>query len=150
MNFTEKNILDAVNEISEKNNLFLLDIIFRGNENNKVIEIFVDGEKYLSADDCAALSRRIYQYIDENQLISSSFRLDVSSPGIDRPLKYLKQYSKHINRKFEVSYKSGETKKRITGKLLKIEDDLLYFYSGNEQVIKFEEIVNAKVIISFS
>ncbi len=150
MNSTEKNILEAVKEISEKNNLFLLDIIFRGNENNKVIEIFVDGEKNLSADDCAALSRKIYRYIDENQLISSSFRLDVSSPGIDRPLKYLKQYSKHIYRKFEVSYKSGETKKRITGKLVKIEDNLLYFYSGGEQVIKFEDIVNAKVIISFS
>lgn len=150
MNSTEQNILNAAQEISEKNNLFLLEVLFRGTEKNRVIEIFIDGEDNLSADDCARISREINQVIEKNKLLDSAYRLDVSTPGVDRPLKYLKQYKKHINRKFEVRYKSGENKKSITGKLLKIEDDNLYFYSGREQVIKFEDIIKAKVLVSFS
>ncbi len=150
MNSTEQNILYAVREISEKNNLFLLEILFRGTERNRVIEIFIDGEDNLSADDCVRISREINQAIEKNELLDSAYRLDVSTPGVDRPLKYLKQYKKHINRKFEVRYKSGENKKSITGKLVKIEDNNLYFYSGREQVIKFEDIIKAKVLVSFS
>ncbi len=150
MNSIKQNILNAVKEILEKNNLFLLEVLFRGTERNWVIEIFIDGEDNLAADDCARISREINQVIEEKELLDSPYRLDVSTPGVDRPLKYLKQYKKHINRKFEVRYKSGENKKSITGKLVKIEEDNLYFYSGREQVIKFEDIIKAKVLVSFS
>jgi len=150
MNSIKQNILNAVKEISEKNNLFLLEVLFRGTERNWVIEIYIDGEDILSADDCARISREINQVIEEKELLNSAYRLDVSSPGVDRPLKYFKQYKKHINRKFEIRYKSGENKKSITGKLVKIEDNNLYFYSGREQVIKFEDIIKAKVLVSFS
>jgi ribosome maturation factor RimP len=150
MNSIKQNILNAVKEISEKNNLFLLEVLFRGTERNLVIEIFIDGEDTLAADDCARISREINQVIEEKELLDSPYRLDVSTPGVDRPLEYLKQYKKHINRKFEVRYKSGENKKSITGKLVKIEEDNLYFYSGREQVIKFEDIIKAKVLVSFS
>ena len=150
MNSIKQNILNAVKEISEENNLFLLEVLFRGTERNWVIEIFIDGEDTLAADDCARISREINQAIEEKELLDSPYRLDVSTPGVDRPLKYFKQYKKHINRKFEVRYKSGENKKNITGKLVKIEDNNLYFYSGREQVIKFEDIIKAKVLVSFS
>ena len=150
MNSTKQNILNTAQEISEKNNLLLLEVLFRGNERNHVIEIFIDGEDNLSADDCARISREINEVIEKNEFLNSAYRLDVSSPGVDRPLEYLKQYKKHINRKFEVRYKSGENKKDITAKLVKIEEDNLYFYSGREQVIKFEDIIKAKVLVSFS
>ncbi|MBT8386801.1 MAG: hypothetical protein KJO12_05265 [Ignavibacteria bacterium] len=150
MNSTKQNILNAAREISEKNNLFLLEVLFRGTDSNRVIEIFIDGEDNLSADDCGKISREINEVIEKNELLDSNYRLDVSTPGVDRPLEYLKQYKKHINRKFELKYKSGENKKSITAKLVKIEEDNLYFYSDREQVIKFEDIIKAKVLVSFS
>jgi len=150
MNSTKQNILNAAREISEKNNLLLLEVLFRGTEKNRVIEIFIDGEDNLTADDCARISREINEVIEKNEFLDSAYRLDVSTPGVDRPLEYLKQYKKHINRKFEVRYKSGENKNSITAKLVKIEEDNLYFYSDREQVIKFEDIIKAKVLVSFS
>jgi len=150
MNSTKQNILNAAREISEKNNLLLLEVLFRGTEKNRVIEIFIDGEDNLTADDCARISREINEVIEKNEFLDSAYRLDVSTPGVDRPLEYLKQYKKHINRKFEVRFKSGETKNSITAKLVKIEEDNLYFYSDREQVIKFEDIIKAKVLVSFS
>jgi len=150
MNSTKQNILNAAQKISEQNNLFLLEVLYRGTERNRVIEIFIDGEDNISADDCARISREINQVIEEKELLNSTYRLDVSTPGVDRPLKYLDQYKKHINRKFEVRYKSGKNKKSITGKLVKIDEDNLCFYSGREQAIKFEDIIKAKVLVSFS
>jgi ribosome maturation factor RimP len=150
MNSTKQNILNVAQEISEKNNLLLLEVLVRGTERNHVVEIFIDGEDNLSADDCARISREINEVIGKNKLLNSAYQLDVSTPGVDRPLEYLKQYKKHINRKFEVRYKSGENKNSITAKLVKIEEDNLYFYSDREQVIKFEDIIKAKVLVSFS
>ena len=89
--------------------------------------------------------------MEEQNLLKDSYRLEVSSPGVDRPLKFLKQYPKHINRNFEIVYKSGETENKFTGKLISIERDELNFNSsGKDILIKFNQITTAKVLISFS
>jgi ribosome maturation factor RimP len=152
MNLFDENIRKIAAGKSEDNGFFLIDIIFRGNPNNRIIEIFIDGEKNVSADDCAKVSREIEEHIESLGLIDSSYRLEVSSPGVDRPLKYLKQYPKHINRKFEISYKPNDETKKIVGKLLRIDGDSLVFLSDqkNETIINFNNITKAKVLVSFS
>ena len=151
MNLPEKNIEEISKKIIEENNFFLIDFIVRGNTNNRVFEIFIDGEKNISADDCAKVSREVNKVIEDNQLISSSYRLDVSSPGVDRPLIYLKQYSKHIGRKFEVSFSQNDITKKIIGTLKNIEADNLSFeVNKQELIINFNNIKKAKVILSFS
>lgn len=150
MDFTNENIVEIAREIAESEGFFLIDVNFRGNENNKVIEIFIDGERNITAEDCAEISRKINSVIDEKQLITSSYRLDISSPGVDRPLQYLKQYQKHLNRQFEVIFNIDENKKSLKGKLVKIEGEMLTFLAGKETVINFNDIVKAKVLISFS
>lgn len=152
MNFIEQNITSITQEIIEKHGLFLIELIIRGNEKNRVIEIFVDGEENVSAGTCAELSREITGAIEEKEMIQSSYRLDVSSPGVDRPLKFLKQYPKHINRKFELSYTDGESTKKLAGLLKSVNGkDLLFLVNNqNEITINFNNIKKAKVIASFS
>lgn len=158
MNLQDEKIKNIIRETVEGNGFFLIDLQFRGTTNNRIFEIYIDGEKNISAEDCAVVSREINSQLEES--IDTSYRLDVSSPGVDRPLKYLKQFPKHINRKFEVSYTQqdpanpdapGETKK-ITGKLISVEDTDLIFKLNNQSEIKinFNNIKKAKVIISFS
>ncbi|MHB8338192.1 MAG: hypothetical protein ACYDEE_12325 [Ignavibacteriaceae bacterium] len=152
MNLFDENIRKIAAGKSEDNGFFLVDIIFRGNPNNRIIEIFIDGEKNVSADDCAKVSREIEEQIESLGLIDSSYRLEVSSPGVDRPLKFLKQYPKHINRKFEISYKPNNETKKLVGKLLHVEGENLIFQSDqkNETIINFNNITKAKVLVSFS
>ena len=151
MSFWEKNIKDIANGVIEKNGFFLIDIIFRGYESSRVIEIFIDGEKNISAEDCAAVSRELNNAIDAQNLIASNYRLDVSSPGTDRPLIYLKQYLKHINRKFDIAYNQNNETKKLNGKLIDISGENLTFLSDNKQIIiNFNNIKKAKVIASFS
>jgi ribosome maturation factor RimP len=151
MNLFEKNIKDIANGVVEKNGFFLIDIIFRGNENNRVIEIYIDGEKNISAEDCAKVSRELNSVIELQNLIESNYRLDISSPGTERSLILLKQYPKHINRKFDVSYVHNNETNKLTGKLLDVSGENLTFLSNNRQIIiNFNNIKKAKVIASFS
>jgi ribosome maturation factor RimP len=149
MNQNFENIREIVKQVSEQNNLFLVDLIVRGSEQSRVIEVFIDGEKNISADECALVSREISNQIDEKELLKS-YRLDVSSPGVDRPLIYLKQYPKHLNRLFEIEFNSSGSSSTFKGKLVSIEDEVLTFQSDKKIKIKFSEIVKANVLVSFN
>lgn len=151
MDIIKENIVRISNEIAEKLNFFVIDINFRGDSRKQIIEIFVDAEKNVDADNLAEISREINSKIEEQNIIQKAYRLDVSTPGVDRPLKFLKQFPKHINRNFEVKYKTGDETKTITGKLLSVEREELVFLSDKKELlIEFKNITTAKVIISFS
>lgn len=151
MDIIKENIVRISNEIAEKLNFFVIDINFRGDNRKKIIEVFVDAEKNIDADNLAEISREINSIIEEQDIIQQAYRLDVSTPGVDRPLKFLKQFPKHINRNFEVTYKTEDETRTITGKLLSVEREELTFLSDKKEVlIEFKNITTAKVIISFS
>ena len=151
MDIIKENIVRISNEIAEKLNFFVIDINFRGDNRKKIIEVFVDAEKNIDADNLAEISREINSVIEEKDIIQQAYRLDVSTPGVDRPLKFLKQFPKHINRNFEVTFKADAEMKTITGKLLSVEREELIFLSDKKEVlIEFKNITTAKVIISFS
>ena len=149
MNQNFENIREIAQQVAERNNLFLIDLIIRGSETNRVIEVFVDGEENISAEDCALVSREMIKQIDESDLIKS-YRLDVSSPGVDRPLIFLKQFPKHINRIFEVECNTVDSSTTLKGKLISIEDEVLTFKTNKEIKIKFKDIIKAKVLVSFN
>lgn len=137
-------------EIIISNGYLLIDLNLRGDSHLKIIEVFIDNEKGITTDDCALISRALTEKIEQDNLIDSNYRIDVSSPGIERPLKFLVQFNKHINRKFEVQYKVENEIKKFTGKLIKIKDDNLFFEDKKEELkINFSSIVKAKVLISF-
>ena len=151
MDIIKENIVRISNEIAEKLNFFVIDINFRGDNRKKIIEVFVDAEKNIDADNLAEISREINSIIEEQDIIQQAYRLDVSTPGVDRPLKFLKQFPKHINRNFEVTYRAGDETRTITGKLLSVDREELTFLSDKKEVlIEFKNITTAKVIISFS
>jgi ribosome maturation factor RimP len=146
---TEKDkLFEKVQEIAKENDFFLIEFVWRGSEQNRVVEIYIDNRIGISTDFCRTISRQVEKIIDDEKLIPSKYRLDVSSPGIERPLIYLEQYEKNIGRIFEISL--NESEKAIQGKLIKILGKEMYFeVDNNEILIDFEKIKKANVIISF-
>ena len=143
-------IHSKIEEIVTAQGFVLIDLSFRGDNHLRIIEVFIDSEKGITTDDCELVSKSINEAIQIEGLIESNYRLDVSSPGVERPLKFLVQYGKHINRKFEVEYKDGEEIKKIIGKLIRLEGEELFFAEKDfERKINFQAIVKAKVLISF-
>ena len=151
MKLEEENINNVINEILKEKNFLLIDLIYRGNPKQRIIEIYVDSEKNVTIEDLAELNRSINSKIEENNLIEFQYRLDVSSPGTDTSLKFLGQFPKHVNRKFDVSYLSDDETKKLTGKLIKVEGDNLVFLSNQNEInINFNNIKKAKVLVGFS
>jgi ribosome maturation factor RimP len=158
MNLFEENIKEIAKIAAEKFGFFLIDTVFRGKKDNRIFEIFIDGEINVSADDCAKVSSEIDLQLEKLPGIGSHYRLDVSSPGVDRSLKFLKQYPKHVNRKFDVTFMFGDESKKISAKLVRIDGEDLIFSNkstphinaDDETKINFNNIINAKVLVSFS
>ena len=151
MNLLEEKIREVAAGVIEKNNFFLIEMVVHGRSSSRSIEIYIDGEKDISADDCAMLSRELNPLLEAVPDIGQNYYLEISSPGVDRPLKFLKQYPKHINRKFEVTFGAGEETRNLKGKLVGIEGENLIFSSGGRDIIiNFNNIIKAKVIVSFT
>ena len=143
-------ISEIANKIVEKNSSHLIEMIIRGNESNPVIEIFIDNEIGISTEDCTKISCELSEAFSEMDDLSKNYRLDVSSPGIDRPLSFLFQYTKHIDRKFDVTYELDGQKIRKIVTLKNVDDDLMVFVDKNSEIkLKIDQIIKAKVIVSF-
>lgn len=142
-------INSRIEEIVKAHGFILVDLVTRGDNHLRIIEVYIDGEKGITAIDCANVSRDLDQAIESEKLVDRNYRLDVSSPGVERPLKFLVQYVKHINRKFEIDY-NDDGEKSLTAKLVRIDgEDLIFAVKEAEYKINFNNITKAKVIISF-
>lgn len=87
--------------------------------NNK-LEIFIDSDTGITFDRCRKISRYLESYLDESGWLGERYTLEVSSPGVSRPLQLPRQYPKHIGRKLKVNLKDGS---EIEGRLQKVEDE---------------------------
>jgi len=136
---------DAIEQLG----YLLIDIDYRGDERNLILEIYIDNEEGILTSDCVEVSRVCGDLIEEENLIESKYRLDVSSPGIDRPLKYIQQYKKNINRFFELEFEN-QVAEKFEGKLLEINDELLKFEINKQtEEVNFKNIKSAKVLVRF-
>ncbi|HMO32903.1 MAG TPA: ribosome maturation factor [Lacibacter sp.] len=106
--------------ISDQPELFLVDVKLKpGNK----IQVLLDADAGLPLSTCVACNRTLYKQVEEAGLFPpGEFELEVSSPGLDEPLKLPRQYSKNIGRQVEVLLKDG---RKITGKLLTTGDAVI-------------------------
>jgi len=82
---------------------------FHHSATNK-LEVFVDCDSGLTLEKCQKISRYLEHYFDEEGWLGESYTLEVSSPGLGKPLKLQRQYVKNVGRKVEVTLKDGSIK----------------------------------------
>ncbi|MBL0331838.1 MAG: hypothetical protein IPP08_11700 [Chlorobiota bacterium] len=134
-----QNIIVGINNLAKSLSLIIFEIKIEESGNNKILTILVDSENGISLNEVADLSRKINEYIDSEETgIEGSFRLDVSSPGVDFPLKFDWQYVRNIGRLLMLRYKddNGETKNELFR--------LLDFKNNNLILVKHNPIVKGK------
>jgi ribosome maturation factor RimP len=99
--------------ISNEPGFFLVEVRIKPTNN---IKVFIDGDRGISIDKLVSYNRRLYRQLEEeNMYPDGDFSLEVSSPGLDEPLKLNRQYQKNIGRFVEVTDKEGI---KTEGKLL--------------------------------
>ena len=98
---------------------FLVDLeLNKGNRLN----VYVDCDSGISFKKCQQISRYLESHVDEKLWLGEKYVLEVSSPGVDRPLKFLRQYHKNIGRTAEITTTDGSTKK---GKLVAVNGETI-------------------------
>lgn len=93
-----KMLEDMFAETESFQDCFVVDV----NQTNIRLEIFVDADSGMTFRKCQQISRFVEAYLDEEQPLGLEYTLNVSSPGVDRPLKFHRQYVKNVGRKLAV------------------------------------------------
>jgi ribosome maturation factor RimP len=125
-----------------------IDLVVRGDRGRQVIEVFIDTEQGVTTALCAEVSREVSAAIDQANLLTGPYRLDVSSPGIDRPLRFPWQYRKHTGRRVQVKYRNGDQVQTIDGTLISVGEAAVAVRtkSMSEPIeIPFENILESRI-----
>lgn len=120
------------------------------------IKVFIDGDEGVTIAACVQLNRKLYKAIEEKGWYpAGDFSLEVSSPGVDEPLKIKRQYQKNIGRELAVEFLDG-TKKQGTLITVAEEDFIIEIKTGkgkkqeiHQEIIPFANIKSAVVQIKF-
>lgn len=98
---------------------FVVDVMVSARKGPKKLMVIVDGDQGFSIEDCATLSRHLSKTLDDTGLIEDNYLLEVTTPGVDFPLRLKRQYNKNIGRSLKV--KTHE--RNIEGKLIDVLED---------------------------
>jgi len=139
--------------ISAEPELFLVEIRIKPTNN---IKVYIDGNHGVSVDRLVQYNRKLYKQLEEEGMFpEGDFSLELSSPGLDEPLKLHRQYLKNIGRYVEVTGKEG---KRVEGKLISATDAEIVVEEVKgkgkkmetvQHTISFDDIKTTKIQIKF-
>jgi ribosome maturation factor RimP len=147
----ENRIRELLDQILSENDSYLVDLRMRPNK----VEVYADRDPHITIDDCARISRTLKKRLDEEFGFSQRYVLEVSSPGMDQPLKVLRQFRKNLGRTVDVVLYSGVKR---TGVLIYADEKMIRMEekekSGSaEQTtqaeIPFVQIKSTQVVINF-
>lgn len=123
-------------------------------ESNPTIQIMIehkDYEKELTVDDCAKVSRAISAVMDEKDPIENKYTLEVSSPGLDRPLTKLEHFKRYINYVIKLeTINVVEKRKRFKGVIENVTENnqVVLHMEGVSYNIDYDNISKAKIVIT--
>ena len=125
----------------------LIEVEFGQHGASGLLRIFVDRQGGVTVDDCAAVSRVVSALLDERDFIESHYTLEVSSPGIARPLRRQQDFERYAGEAVKIATVTPiEGRKRFTGVLRGIEDGLVGVeVDGTEYRIHVENVKHASL-----
>jgi ribosome maturation factor RimP len=115
--------------------LYVVDVAVRGRPGGRVVEVFVESESGAGSDDLVAMSRRLGFVLDAEDVISGAYRLDVSTPGAERPLTDPRQFKRHVGKTLAVRYATGDADEQSATAVLTAADaETLTLGDGDDAV----------------
>jgi ribosome maturation factor RimP len=129
--------------------LILMDI--SENTRGNFIRVIIDAERPVTLDDTTNLSKKLRNDDEMDIRFPDGFRLEVSTPGLDKALESPFQFRKNIDRKLKITFSNGDGKQTITGTLIDANNTCVFLKeSGQEFSLRYDQINSAKVLISFN
>jgi ribosome maturation factor RimP len=135
----------------------LVEVEYRREGREMVLRLFIDREGGVNLDDCASVSREVSALLDVEDFIQGHYNLEVSSPGLNRPLKKESDYRRYQGRLVKVrtfellADDAGNRRKTFTGELLGLEEGVvrLRLTEGQTAGIPLDKIAKANLEFEF-
>ena len=118
---------------------------------HSVLRVYIDRPEGILIDDCEAVSRQVSGILDVEDPISGEYTLEVSSPGMDRPLFTLEQFAKHAGEQVKIRLRSPyEGRRNYQGILRGVEEqDVVVQVDDHEYLLPIDSIDKANIIPRF-
>lgn len=147
----QSSIENLIQPIVEALGCELWGIDFHSQGKNSMLRIFIEKDDGVAVEDCEAVSRQVSSVFDVEDPIKSEYTLEVSSPGLDRALYKLDQYSAYIGEKLSVRLRvSFDGRRKFAGILKNIENDEIVLEVDNEEyLLPYELIDRANIVPTF-
>lgn len=116
--------------------------------NHALLRIYIDGPSGVNVDDCALVSRQVSAVLDVEDPIQTEYTLEVSSPGLDRPLFRLDQFARYVGERVVIRLRVPfERRRNFTGTLIGVEgEDVVVHVDDHEYLLPFESIDKAHIV----
>jgi len=143
----ENKLIEHIRTICDTNKYILINASVHGHKNKQNIKVVADTVEGITLEQCQNLSREISDIIFRKDLIFGNYNLEVTSPGVDKPLQQDYEFIRNIGKNLKVEYLNEESKSvELVGELKNYENNLLHLYTGKEiQVIDKKKIKKAKI-----
>jgi ribosome maturation factor RimP len=130
----------------------LVDVEYLSVHGKWVLRLYIDKEGGVTIDDCARVSREMGDLIDVKDVIVHEYILEVSSPGLDRPLKKEKDFKRAIGKKIKVKTATAmEGRRNYIGYLRNFQEGILYMELENGRIhLPWEDVDKANLVYEFN
>lgn len=131
--------------------LGLIEIELAGSGGQKVLRLYIDGAEGVTVEDCADVSRQVSAVLDVEDPISGHYTLEVSSPGLDRPLVKPADFVRYVGETIKVRLiEPVAGRRKFQGQLLEAADDHIVMDSGGiEHRLAYNEMERARLVPKF-
>lgn len=143
-------IQDFLKSLLPSLGLELFDVQFRREGHGWVLRVFIDSDSGISLDNCSDVSRELGHYLDVEDFIDHAYHLEVSSPGLERPLRSTADFVRFCGKSAKVKvHQAIDGLKVLEGIIDKVEGDNIYLKlaDGNSVQFTFEMINKARLTI---
>ncbi len=146
----EKKVEEFLAPIMLENNFELIDVEYVKEAGNWYLRAYIDKPGGFTIDDCEMVSKILSDWLDKNDFIDDSYILEVSSPGLGRPLKKDKDFARSIGEQVEVKlYKPIEKQKEFTGELTAWDKDTVTILDDDQTEKVFDRKDIALIRLAF-
>ncbi len=130
----------------------VVDIEFKPHPKNGLLRVYIDQPRGIQLEDCEVVSRQISAMLDVEDPIPGHFNLEISSPGLDRPLRKMEDFERFAGEtvKIKMGMPDLEGRRNFTGKLLGVKDDeVLVEVDGETHYLAYGGIDRARIVPHF-
>lgn len=107
----------------ESEGVELVELQLKGSHGSQIVKVFVDTEDGITLEKCEVISRKFSDILDIEDILPGKYRLEVSSPGVNRPLHSAKDFLRNMHRQVRVYYEHEAEKLNFLGEIVDVSDD---------------------------